>query len=459
MRSMSENDDFYPKGSKSGSGGRAAGTKAEIWHSPGMRLWLFFAQLVTVLLSLWWVLSIYQPLWLERVEVEIWGEERLTSYAQLETEEGTDALDGELYAAAFSGRTEGKRLPIWGRPGVTSGAPDFRAAARVAAKAVVSINVSKAVDNPYRDDPWFRFFYGDIVPEEQTAVGSGVIVDARGYVLTNHHVIEGADAIEVQLNDRRVMPAQLVGTDPGSDIAVLRLPVKGGELLPAMKWGNASEAQVGDWVLAIGNPFGVGQTVTSGIVSGLGRSSLGLTTFENFIQTDAAINPGNSGGALVDVRGRLLGINTAIFSRSGANVGIGFAIPESLVRQVMADIISHGYVRRGWIGVESRNVNKQLAQVFDLPPSAAQRQVVVVSVLRNGPAHRAGVKPGDVILAVERKPVARVAELLNLIAGLEPGKEAGLTVVRGGRQLQVSLVPVLRPAAAGRGSQAAGSGR
>lgn len=445
---MSENDDFYPEGSKSGSRERAAEAKGGIWRSPGMRLWLFFAQLVTVLLSLWWVLSIYQPLWLERVEVEIWGEERLTSYVQLETEEGTDALEGELYAAVLSGRTESKRLPTWGRPGVTSGAPDFRAAARVAARAVVSINVSKAVDNPYRNDPWFRFFYGDMVPEEQTSVGSGVIVDAKGYVLTNNHVIEGADAIEVQLNDRRVIPAQLVGSDPGSDIAVLRLKLSGGENLPAMKWGNSNEAQVGDWVLAIGNPFGVGQTVTSGIVSGLGRSSLGLTTFENFIQTDAAINPGNSGGALVDVRGRLLGINTAVFSRSGANVGIGFAIPESLARQAMADIIRHGYVRRGWIGVESRNVNKQLAQVFDLPPDAAQRQVVVVSVLRNGPAFKAGVKPGDVILSVESKPVTRVAELLNLTAGLEPGKTAKLTVLRGDRPLQVSLVPVLRPPAA-----------
>lgn len=449
MHGMSESDDFFPDGTENGTRGRKAAAGAEMWRSPGMRLWLFFTQLVTILLSLWWILSIYQPLWLEQVEVGLLGEEALLPYSEWEQmEEGGD-LGSEAYTATLAGRVADKKLPVWGRGGaVASSVPDFRAAARVAARAVVSINVSKAVDNPYRNDPWFRFFYGDMVPEEQTSVGSGVIVDAEGYVLTNNHVIEGADAIEVQLNDRRVIPAQLVGSDPGSDIAVLRLKLSGGENLPAMKWGNSNEAQVGDWVLAIGNPFGVGQTVTSGIVSGLGRSSLGLTTFENFIQTDAAINPGNSGGALVDVRGRLLGINTAIFSRSGANVGIGFAIPESLARQAMADIIRHGYVRRGWIGVESRNVNKQLAQVFDLPPDAAQRQVVVVSVLRNGPAFKAGVKPGDVILSVESKPVTRVAELLNLTAGLEPGKTAKLTVLRGDRQLQVSLVPVLRPPAA-----------
>lgn len=433
---MSERNGPHVDVAESGEYGRESRASVAIWYSPGMRLWLSFTQLVTVVLSLWWILSIYQPQWIMQLEEALLADsEALDEYALA-------GVDEEL-SAAFAGRDAGTRVPVRGE---ASGLPDFRAAARVAARSVVSINVSKAVDNPYRNDPWFQFFYGDMVPEEQTSVGSGVIVDGRGYVLTNNHVIDGADAIEVQLSDRQVVPAQLVGSDPDSDIAVLRLQLADGVRLPAMKWGDARQAQVGDWVLAIGNPFGVGQTVTSGIVSGLGRSSLGLSTFENFIQTDAAINPGNSGGALVDVRGQLLGINTAIFSRSGASVGIGFAIPENLARQVMADIIEHGYVRRGWIGVEPRNVSPQLAQVFDLSPNAVQRQVVVVSVLRDGPAHQAGVRPGDVLLAVGQQSVSSVAELLNLTAALKPGEQTDVMVLRGAKQLKLSLVPALRPA-------------
>lgn len=433
---MSERNGPHVDVAESGEHGRESRASVAIWYSPGMRLWLSFTQLVTVVLSLWWILSIYQPQWIMQLEEALLADsEALDEYALA-------GVDEEL-SAAFAGRDAGTRVPVRGE---ASGLPDFRAAARVAARSVVSINVSKAVDNPYRNDPWFQFFYGDMVPEEQTSVGSGVIVDGRGYVLTNNHVIDGADAIEVQLSDRQVVPAQLVGSDPDSDIAVLRLQLADGVRLPAMKWGDARQAQVGDWVLAIGNPFGVGQTVTSGIVSGLGRSSLGLSTFENFIQTDAAINPGNSGGALVDVRGQLLGINTAIFSRSGASVGIGFAIPENLARQVMADIIEHGYVRRGWIGVEPRNVSPQLAQVFDLSPDAVQRQVVVVSVLRDGPAHQAGVRPGDVLLAVGQQSVSSVAELLNLTAALKPGEQTDVMVLRGAEQLKLSLVPALRPA-------------
>lgn len=425
MDGMSERDNSDVDAAESAARGRVSRTGTATWYSPGMRLWLSVAQLVTVVLSLWWIVSVFQPQWL-------------------------GGSFSEQQAGGAAGRYTGLGLPI--RDNVTvqeAATPDFRTAARVAAKAVVSINVSKAVDNPYRNDPWFQFFYGDRMPEQQTSVGSGVIVDARGYVLTNNHVIEGANAIEVQLSDSRVVPVQLVGSDPDSDIAVLHLQQEGLAPLPVMKWGDAKQAQVGDWVLAIGNPFGVGQTVTSGIVSGLGRSSLGLSTFENFIQTDAAINPGNSGGALVDVRGRLLGINTAIFSRSGASVGIGFAIPENLARQVMADIIDHGYVRRGWIGVEPHNVTEQLAEVFDLQPDAVQRQVVVVSVLRDGPAYRGGMRPGDVVLAVEKQTVRTVAELLNLTAALKPGEQAGVTVLRGTERLTLTLVPALRPPRSG----------
>jgi S1-C subfamily serine protease len=237
---------------------------------------------------------------------------------------------------------------------------------------VVSINTSKNVRaNPKANDPWFKFFFGDKAPsgsikgqqeptqqQEQMGLGSGVIVSADGYILTNNHVVDGADEIEVILNDSRKAIAKVIGTDPESDLAVLKISL---DKLPVIVLGNSDQALVGDTVLAIGNPFGVGQTVTSGIVSALGRNHLGINTFENFIQTDAAINPGNSGGALVDMNGNLLGINTAIYSRSGGSLGIGFAIPVSLAKQVLQDIVKDGSVTRAWIGVEPQDLTPEIA--------------------------------------------------------------------------------------------------
>ena len=241
----------------------------------------------------------------------------------------------------------------------------FSAAAKVASPAVVSINTSKApVNAPQSNDPWFRFFFGDQDRSQpQTGLGSGVIVSPAGYILTNNHVIEEADQIEVVLNDGRKSAAQVIGTDPETDLAILKIELTE---LPVITLGNSDGLSIGDPVLAIGNPFGVGQTVTSGIVSALGRTQLGINTFENFIQTDAAINPGNSGGALVDTSGHLMGINTAIYSRSGGSMGIGFAIPTSTARSVMEAIVRDGQVTRGWIGVEPQDLTPELAESFGL---------------------------------------------------------------------------------------------
>jgi S1-C subfamily serine protease len=245
----------------------------------------------------------------------------------------------------------------------------------------VSINTSKAAQrHPRSNDPWFRFFFGDQGDSQpQVGLGSGVIVSTDGYILTNNHVVEGADEIEVTLNDSRHTRGKVIGTDPDTDLAVLKIEL---DKLPAIVLGNSDELQVGDQVLAIGNPFGVGQTVTSGIVSALGRNQLGINTFENFIQTDAAINPGNSGGALVDINGNLKGINTAIYSRSGGSMGIGFAIPVSIAKQVLGDIVKEGKVTRGWIGVEPNDLSPELAETFGVKADAG---VIITGVLQNRP--------------------------------------------------------------------------
>jgi Do/DeqQ family serine protease len=305
---------------------------------------------------------------------------------------------------------------------------------------VVSINTSKAVRHPGANDPWFRFFFGDQgggMP--QAGLGSGVIISADGYILTNNHVIEGADEIEVVLNDSRRTPAKVIGTDPDTDLAILRVSL---ERLPAVTLGNSDALQVGDQVLAIGNPFGVGQTVTSGIVSALGRNQLGINTFENFIQTDAAINPGNSGGALVDVNGHLMGINTAIYSRSGGNMGIGFAIPVSTAKLVLEGIVKEGVVRRGWIGVEPADLSPELMQTFGVK---AKRGVLITGVLQNGPAAQAGIRPGDVIVEVAGKQIANVSELLSNVAGLKPGAPAKFRVLRHDDAVELNVTPGLRP--------------
>ena len=265
------------------------------------------------------------------------------------------------------------------------------------------------------------------------------MLTTAGYLRTNNHVIEGADDIEVELGDGRNARAKTIGTDPESDIAVLRIEL---DKLPAIDFADVERLQVGDVVLAIGNPFGVGQTVTSGIVSALGRNALGINTFENFIQTDAAINPGNSGGALVDVAGNLLGINTAIFSRTGGSLGIGFAIPVSTARQVMDSLIKEGRVTRGWIGVEPRDLTPEIAKTLDL---SVRQGVLITGVVQNGPASEGGLRPGDVVLKIAGTPISNTPQLLNAVAALKPRQTATISVQRGTKPLDVQVTVGQRP--------------
>ena len=377
------------------------------------RTWLLFSQAVTVLVAAWFVVATLQPQWLGRGSASIGGV--------------------SIIEAPASG------VPRGSAPGGS-----FSSAAKIASAAVVSINTSKAAaTNPHSEDPWFKFFFGEQGKgEPQGGLGSGVIISTTGYILTNNHVVEGADEIEVILNDTRKAKARVIGTDPDTDLAILKIDL---DKLPAIVLGDSDTLQVGDPVLAIGNPFGVGQTVTGGIVSALGRNQLGINTFENFIQTDAAINPGNSGGALVDVNGNLMGINTAIYSRSGGSMGIGFAIPVSTAKQVLDGIVKDGQVTRGWIGVEPQNLNAELAETFNIKPDAVKAGgVIITGVLQNGPAAQAGVQPGDVITAVKGKPVGNVSQLLTAVAALKPGTPAPLTVLRAGNQSDLAVTPGVR---------------
>ena len=379
------------------------------------RTWLLFSQTVTVLVAAYFVVATLQPQWLNRRA----------------TIGGVSVIEAPAISLP---RAAGSAGPIG----------SFAAAAKIASAAVVSINTSKAaVKNPQMNDPWFRFFFGDQNPgEAQAGLGSGVIVSSSGYILTNNHVVEGADEIEVVLNDTRKTRAKVIGTDPDTDLAILKIDL---DKLPVIVLGNSDELQVGDPVLAIGNPFGVGQTVTGGIVSALGRNQLGINTFEKFIQTDAAINPGNSGGALVDVNGNLLGINTAIYSRSGGSMGIGFAIPVSTAKQVLEGIVTEGQVTRGWIGVEPQELNAELIEAFKLKPEAAKAGgVIITGVLQNGPAALGGIRPGDVIMAVNGQPVRNVSQLLTAVAALKPGAPAPLKVLRGDGPVDVSVTPAQR---------------
>ncbi|MBU0593790.1 MAG: Do family serine endopeptidase [Gammaproteobacteria bacterium] len=318
-------------------------------------------------------------------------------------------------------------------------------AAKKAMPSVVNIFSSKEVPvprHPLMDDPIFRHFFGDrqdAEPQQQSSLGSGVIVSKEGYILTNHHVVEAADEIEVALADGRTSSARVIGTDPETDLAVVKINLPN---LSAITFGRVEEAQVGDIVLAIGNPFGVGQTVTMGIISALGRSHLGINTYENFIQTDAAINPGNSGGALVDSNGNLIGVNSAIFSKTGGSLGIGFAIPASLAKQVMEQIIQHGAVTRGWIGVEVQDITPELAESFKLP---APNGALIAGVLRDGPADKAGVKPGDILLEVEGKAITDSSSMLNQISALSPGKPAALKLMRGKTEVTLKVSVGKRP--------------
>ena len=369
------------------------------------RYWLLFSQAVTVVLAVWFVLVTLKPDWVQR-------------------------------GSAFRGASIIEATPSGGSMVVGS----FSAAAKKAAPAVVSINISrKSPHNGSQNDPWFRFFNGEEDDSNQAGLGSGVIVSADGIILTNNHVVAGADEIEVTLNDGRHTMAKVIGTDPDTDLAVLKISLN---QLPVIVWGNSNTLQVGDQVLAIGNPFGVGQTVTSGIISALGRNQLGINTFENFIQTDAAINPGNSGGALVDTQGNFLGINTAIFSKSGGSMGIGFAIPVSTAKQVMEGIVRDGQVTRGWIGVEPAELTPELAQTFGVKQTQG---VVVAGVLQNAPAHKAGVRPGDVLLKVDNKDVSTVGELLSRVAELKPGQVTTFKLQRKDDTVDINIIPAQRP--------------
>jgi len=268
-----------------------------------------------------------------------------------------------------------------------------------------------------------------------------VIFSDQGYILTNHHVISGADAIQVFLRDGRSAPAKVIGSDPETDLAVLKIDLKN---LPTITLGHSERVRVGDVVLAIGNPYGVGQTVTMGIVSATGRSALGINTFENFIQTDAAINPGNSGGALVDAYGNLIGINTVIFSQSGGSVGIGFAIPTSLAKGVMEQIIQYGRPLRGWLGIEAQTLTPELLEAFGLKKGT--EGLVITTLYRNGPAHKAGVEPGDVLVAIDDKKATDAREVLLTISAHKPGDHIKLELLRDGKPLTVDAVAAERPA-------------
>jgi serine protease DegQ len=331
------------------------------------------------------------------------------------------------------------------KPPLSAGG-SYRAAAARAMPAVVNIITSKKPrrgQHPLLRDPFFKKFFGDRERDEdgddESSLGSGVIVSARGYILTNNHVVEAADEIEVVLTDGRKAAAKLVGTDPETDLAVIKISM---DKLPVIVLGQAEQAQVGDVVLAIGNPFGVGQTVTMGIISALGRNNLHINHFENFIQTDAAINFGNSGGALVDTHGNLLGINSAIYSQTGGSVGIGFAIPVSTAKTVLEDIIQHGQVVRGWIGVESQDITPELADSFGLGKSSG---AIIAGVVRGGPADRAGIRPGDILLTVDGKQVSNTNDMLNLIAQLAPDRKARMTVMRKNRQATLDVLVGKRP--------------
>ncbi|MGC2518755.1 MAG: Do family serine endopeptidase [Burkholderiales bacterium] len=375
-------------------------------------LWLIFAQTAAIALGVLFVITTLKPEWLGR---------QAGGLQVVELRQATPASAAASRAASYSD------------------------AVRKAMPAVVNIFTSKEIKaprHPFLDDPLFRQFFGDRLdtePQRASSLGSGVIVNPKGYILTNHHVVEAADEIEVALADGKKLEARIVGSDPETDVAVLQ--VNGGAL-PAITFGDADGLRVGDVVLAIGNPFGVGQTVTMGIVSALGRNQLGINTFENFIQTDAAINPGNSGGALIDTAGNLIGINTAIYSPSGGSLGIGFAIPASSAKQIMEQIIQTGGVTRGWIGVEAQELTPELADSFRL---ASTNGVLIAGVLRGGPADRAGFRPGDILLEIEGKPVKDPNSMLNLVAALKPDKTASMRLRRNDKDVDIRIQVGKRP--------------
>jgi serine protease DegQ len=381
------------------------------------KLWLIFAQTATIALALYFVVLTLHPDWLA-------GRPDKSANSTAPLVQGV---------ASSSGRD---RMVV-----------SYADAARRAMPAVVNINTNKEINvgkAGFGNDPLFKRFFGDQLGAQKqqiASLGSGVIVSPKGYILTNNHVIEAADDIEVALSDGRKVSAKTVGADPETDLAVIRIDL---DNLPTITFGASEQAQVGDVVLAIGNPFAVGQTVTMGIISALGRNHLGINTFENFIQTDAAINPGNSGGALVDVHGNLIGINTAIYSNNaaGGSLGIGFAIPVSTARQVMDEIVATGQVVRGYIGVEPQEITPEMVDALRLPRSSG---AMIAGVVRNGPADVAGLKPGDILISVNGQAIEDTTTMLNQIAQLKPGQDATIGVVRGAQQIDLKVKIGKRP--------------
>jgi serine protease DegQ len=379
------------------------------------RLWLLFAQAVTILIAAWFVLITLKPEWLAEANVTT----IVDSVTLKESADSSSPNPGSYHEAVQ------KSMP-----------------------AVVNIFTSKKTKQPLvrkdkksNSDLLFQFFNGYSDEEPISSLGSGVLVSPEGIIITNHHVINDADQIEVALSDGRKLKAKMIGSDPETDIAVLKIDAS--NLPTPITLGKIDSVHIGDVVLAIGNPFGVGETVTSGIVSAMGRDHVGINTFENFIQTDAAINPGNSGGALIDTRGSLIGINTAIYSNNGGSMGIGFAIPINLAKQVMESIIKTGGVTRGWIGIEPQNLTPELVDSMRLPKDT--RGIVITGVLEGGPADRANLKPGDVLISLNNESIKDVIDLLNQVAGIEPGTAVNCKIIRKEKEISLSIKISKRP--------------
>jgi serine protease DegQ len=372
------------------------------------KLWLIFAQTVTTALAIVFVVQIFYP----RI------------------------LNSELQSIENNFHHSNR----------ISSSGSYSVAAEKAMPSVVNIFTSKKkAINPHQqflDDPVFKRFFGDQMEEpsqHDNSLGSGVIVNSDGLILTNQHVIEAADEIEVALEDGRSVRARIVGSDPDTDLAVLKIDVRN---LPSITFADPKKNKVGDVVLAIGNPFGVGQTVTQGIISALGRNHLGISTFESFIQTDASINPGNSGGALIDAEGNLVGINSAIYSRNGGSMGIGFAIPVSIAKQVMEQIVLQGSVTRGWLGIEAQDLTLELADSFQLRTTHG---ALIAGIVKGSPAERAGLKVGDVLIEINSIKVIDGTSMIGIISELNPNKQAILKIARNHKEIKIPVMIGLRP--------------
>lgn len=372
------------------------------------KLWLIFAQTVTTALAIVFVVQIFYP----------------------------KILNSELQSIEKNFHHSNR----------ISSTGSYSLAAEKAMPSVVNIFTSKKKTiNPHQqflDDPVFKRFFGDQMEEpsqHDNSLGSGVIVNSDGLILTNQHVIEAADEIEVALEDGRSVRARIVGSDPDTDLAVLKIDVRN---LPSITFADPKKNKVGDVVLAIGNPFGVGQTVTQGIISALGRNHLGISTFESFIQTDASINPGNSGGALIDAEGNLVGINSAIYSRNGGSMGIGFAIPVSIAKQVMEQIVRQGSVTRGWLGIEAQDLTLELADSFQLRTTHG---ALIAGIVKGSPAERAGLKVGDVLIEINSMKVIDGTSMIGIISELNPNKQAILKIARNHKEIEIPVMIGLRP--------------